>query len=68
VLAEVYGNDHVLRVVTHHSPEGHLIDATDCPEGTRLWLTVRDEERIFRDLDRMVTAMGPAPVRSGDEG
>jgi hypothetical protein len=58
VLAEDYGNDHILRVVTHHSPEGHLIYATDCPEGTRLWLTARDEERIFRDLDRMVTAMG----------
>jgi small ligand-binding sensory domain FIST len=25
--------------------------------GTRLWLTVRDEERIFLDMDRMLDAM-----------
>ena len=31
--------------------------ATECPEGTRLWLTVRDEDRIFNDLERMMAAM-----------
>ncbi len=25
--------------------------------GTRLWLTVRDEERIFADMDRMMQSM-----------
>jgi hypothetical protein len=56
-LAREYGNDHILRVVTHHSPAGEIIYATDCPVGTRLWLTVRDEELIFRDMDRMLETM-----------
>ena len=25
--------------------------------GTRLWLTVRDEDRIFKDMDRMMKSM-----------
>lgn len=56
-LAAEYGNRHILRVVTHHTDDGALVYAIDCPEGTRLWLTTRDEERIFREMDRMVTAM-----------
>lgn len=56
-LAAEYGNDHILRVVTHHSEQGELIYATACPEGTDLWLTVRDEERIFSDMERMLQAM-----------
>jgi hypothetical protein len=56
-LASEYGNSHILRVVTHHSPQGEIIYATDCKEGTRLWLTVRDEDLIFRDMDRMASAM-----------
>ena len=31
--------------------------ATEIREGTKLWLTVRDEERIFADMDRMMTQM-----------
>ena len=56
-LSEEYGNRHILRVVTHHSPEGEIIYATNCPEGSQLWLTVRDEDLIFRDMDRMMEAM-----------
>ena len=56
-LAREYGNDHILRVVTHHSAAGEIIYATDCPVGSRLWLTVRDEELIFRDMDRMLETM-----------
>ena len=56
-LADEYGNRHILRVVTHHSPAGEIIYATECPTGTRLWLTVRDEDLIFRDMDRMLTTM-----------
>ena len=56
-LSEEYGNSHILRVVTHHSPEGEIIYATNCPEGSQLWLTVRDEDLIFRDMDRMMEAM-----------
>lgn len=56
-LAAEYGNDHILRVVTHHSDQGELFYATDGSEGRDLWLTVRDEERIFRDMDRMLKSM-----------
>lgn len=66
-IAAEYGNTHILRVVTHHTDEGAIIYATDCAEGTRLWLTERDEARIFADMDRMLAAMtargpGIAPV------
>lgn len=56
-LAEEYGNDHILRVVTHHTDDGALVYATSSAVGTRLWLTVRDEDRIFDDMDRMLAAM-----------
>lgn len=56
-LAAEYGNDHILRVVTHHSEAGELIYATACEPGSDLWLTVRDEERIFSDMERMLNAM-----------
>jgi hypothetical protein len=56
-LAEEYGNDHILRAVTSRDADGAMLYATTCPVGTPLWLTVRDEERIFRDLDRMIAAM-----------
>ncbi len=63
-LAREYGNDHILRVVTHHDPDGALQFATTCAEGTQLWLTTRDEERIFKDLDRLIASMqGPAKNR-----
>ena len=56
-LAEEYGNEHILRVVTKRDPDGAMHYATTIPEGTRLWLTVRDEERIFNDMDRMMSQM-----------
>lgn len=66
-LAAEYGNDHILRVVTHHTEDGALVYATDAREGAELWLTVRDEDRIFDDMDRMLTSMterhpGAVPV------
>jgi hypothetical protein len=57
LLAAEYGNPHILRVVTHHTDEGALVYATECPVGTQLWLTVRDEELIFSDMDRMLASM-----------
>lgn len=56
-LAAEYGNDHLLRVVTHREADGVMVYPTECPEGTELWLTVRDEARIFADMDRMVARM-----------
>ncbi len=55
--AAEYGNDHILRVVTRRDADGTMHYATDCPEGTELWLTVRDEDRIFSDMDRMMEQM-----------
>ena len=56
-VAAEYGNGHILRVVTHHTDDGGIVYATDSAAGTRLWLTVRDEDRIFADMDRMLGAM-----------
>jgi len=56
-IAAEYGNDHILRVVTHHTPAGEIVYATEAPKGARLWLTKRDEDRIFKDMDRMMRAM-----------
>lgn len=56
-LAAEYGNDHILRVVTKRDDDGTMHYATTCPEGTQLWLTVRDEDRIFDDMDRMMAQM-----------
>jgi hypothetical protein len=56
-LARAYGNDHILRAVTGHDAEGALHYATTCPVGTPLWLTIRDEERIFTDVDRLTAEL-----------
>jgi hypothetical protein len=64
-LAAEYGNPHILRVVTHHTEAKEIVYATNCPESTSLSLTVRDEERIFRDMDRMLadlTSQRPGQV------
>lgn len=55
-LAREYGNDHILRVVTRHEGET-LLYATTVKAGTPLWLTVRDEPLIFKEMDRMVQHM-----------
>lgn len=52
-----YGNPHILRVVTKCDANGAMHYATEIKEGTKLWLTVRDEERIFNDMDRMMRQM-----------
>jgi hypothetical protein len=56
-LAEEYGNSHILRVVTRREVDGTMHYATEVCEGSRLWLTIRDEERIFKDLERMMQQM-----------
>jgi hypothetical protein len=56
-LAKLYGNDHILRAVTARDENGHILYATTCPVGTKMWLTIRDEELIFRDMDRMMDSM-----------
>lgn len=53
-LSAEYGNDHILRVVTKKTDDGTMYYATVCPEGTRLWLTTRDEELIFTEAQNMM--------------
>ncbi|WP_216819249.1 FIST signal transduction protein [Thiohalocapsa sp. ML1] len=60
--AAEYGNDHILRVVTKRDADGTMHYATGIAAGTELWLTVRDEARIFNDMDRM---MGQMVARAG---
>lgn len=56
-LAAEYGNDHILRVVTKRDDDGTMHYATTVAAGTPLYLTVRDEQRIFDDMDRMMGQM-----------
>lgn len=55
-LALEYGNQHILRVVTRHVDDT-ILYSTTIKEGTRLWLTSRDEDLIFKEMDRMVSSM-----------
>jgi hypothetical protein len=55
-MAAEYGNDHILRVVTKHV-DNSMYYTTNCPIGTKLWLTKRDEELIFSEMDCMVETM-----------
>lgn len=65
-LAKEYGNNHLLRVVTKH--EGNdMYYATKIATGTQLWLTVRDEDLIFNEMNRLVNSIsdrlkGKSPV------
>lgn len=52
-LAKEYGNEHLLRVVTKHDGSA-MHYATTIKEGTELWLTKRDEDLIFSEMDRIV--------------
>lgn len=52
-LAAEYGNNHLLRVVTKHVGDD-MYYATQCPIGTELFLTKRDEDLIFSEMSRMV--------------
>jgi small ligand-binding sensory domain FIST len=55
-LAKEYGNGHLLRVVTKHDGND-MYYATTIAEGTPLWLTTRDEDLIFTEMDRLVKEM-----------
>lgn len=66
VLAEEYGNPHLLRVVTRRDDDGTMHYPLEIREGTPLWLTLRDEDRIFKDLarmmDQLVSRIGSARI------
>lgn len=63
-LAEEYGDSHLLRAITHRTDDGTLLMPVSCPEGTRLSLMRRDEERIFANLDVM---MGEVVAAVGED-
>ncbi len=56
-LAAEYGNSHILRVVTKREADGTMHYPTEIQNGSQLWLTARDELRIFSDMDRMMSQM-----------
>lgn len=56
-LHEPYANSHILRVVTKQDDTGAVYLPVDCPVGTRLWLTQRDEQQIFDKLDDMLVQL-----------
>jgi hypothetical protein len=53
-LHEEYGNTHILYAIIWKEADGSMYMPVVCPEGTKLWLTRRDETRIFDGLDIMV--------------
>lgn len=54
--ATAYGNALILRTVSKHDGND-MYYATTCPEGTKLWLTVRDESLIFSEMECMVSQL-----------
>ncbi len=56
-LQEVYGNSHILRVIAKKGDDGSIYMPVTCAPGTLLWLTKRDEKRIFDGLDTMVSGL-----------
>ena len=51
-----YNNRHILRVIVKVDEENNsFYMPVDCPEGTRLWLTQRDEDLIFSGLEDMIS-------------
>lgn len=72
--AEAYDNLCILRVISGRDGDT-IIYPVDCPVGTRLWLTRRDEEQIFskmeRTMERIVMEVGddqPVAVFHADCG
>ncbi|MBX7180786.1 MAG: FIST C-terminal domain-containing protein [Bacteroidia bacterium] len=55
-LAQEYGNNHILSVVTKQEGDT-MYYAKSIPEGTKLWLTARDENRIFEQMEVMTNQM-----------
>jgi hypothetical protein len=55
-LSEEYGNKHILRVVTKHEGSD-MYYSTTCKVGTKLWLTIRDEQLIFNEMDKMTSSL-----------
>ena len=53
-LNNEYGSTHILFAALSKDLDGSIYTPVVCPEGTKLWNTERDEDRMFKDLDKMV--------------
>ncbi len=54
-LQSAYHNEHILRVITKVDPsDGSFFFPSDCPEGTTIWFSERNEELIFQGLETMM--------------
>ncbi|MDR2892513.1 MAG: FIST C-terminal domain-containing protein [Deltaproteobacteria bacterium] len=51
-LAQEYGNQHILRVITKYDSNGTIHYPATVQAGTKLWLTQRDEDLIFSEQER----------------
>lgn len=56
-LHETYNNQHVLRVVVKVDEDQSFYMPVDCPEDTRLWLTERNEEKMFTGVSDLMNNM-----------
>ena len=66
-LADDFGDSHILRAITKKEDDGSFYLPVDCHEGTKIELTMRDEDKIFDNLDKMLdrlvsTFKGKEPV------
>ena len=66
-LAEDFGDSHILRAITKKGDDGSIYLPVDCNEGTEIEITMRDEDKIFDNLDKMLdrlvsTFKGKEPV------
>jgi hypothetical protein len=53
-LHDEYGSSHILLGSFASDIENGILTSIMCPEGMKLWNVVRDEERMFADLDKMM--------------
>lgn len=56
-LHETYNNEYILRVVVKVDEDQSFFMPVDCPEGKRLWLTKRNEEKIFNGVNNLMNFM-----------
>ncbi len=56
-IADEFGESHILRVITKKEDDGSFYLPVDCQEGTEIWITMRDEVKIFEYLDVMMNRL-----------
>jgi hypothetical protein len=56
-LHSEYGSTHILTAAFEKFSDNSLLLPMVCPEGMKLWNVVRDEEKMFEDLDKMINQL-----------